>query len=78
MLVGLSDVALGELPYPELFDVPPPAYLPALPGEFRTRQFVFEGFWYQASWTNAGGVDEFARWELRSLELVVMPPEPES
>lgn len=76
LLVELPTVDFDELVAPELFDVPPPAYLPALPGELRTRQFEFESFWYQASWTNAGGVDEFARWELRSLELVAVPPRP--
>ncbi|MGY6555558.1 MAG: hypothetical protein ACXIUM_13665 [Wenzhouxiangella sp.] len=70
LLVGLNIDHLDRLHTPQLFEVPPPAFRPVLPEETRARQFVFEGFWYRASWRNVGGPDEFARWRLNSFELV--------
>lgn len=73
LLAGLEPDHLAGLQAPQLFEVPPPAFLPMLPEETRSRQFVFDGFWYRASWRNVGGPDEFARWRLRSFELVADP-----
>lgn len=77
LLLGLQPDLLERLERPELFEVPPPAFLPVLPEELRTRQFEFEGYWYQASWFNRGGPDEYARWSLRSFELVALAPGPD-
>lgn len=73
LMAGLEADMLNLLERPQLFEVPPPAFLPVLPEELRTRQFEFEGFWYRASWLNGGGPDEFASWALRSFELVADP-----
>jgi len=73
LLETLQPEDVEGLEMPELFEVPVPALLPVLPQEIRTRQFMFRDFWYQASWFNEGGPDEYARWSLRSFELVARP-----
>ncbi len=74
LLAAIDRDRVPELILPVLVDVPPPAYLPAVPDELRGRSFRMDGFWYQARWLNAGGVDEDAEWALRSYELVAEPP----
>ncbi len=64
---------LDDLTEPVLFEIPPPDFLPIMSTEVRNRQFEFEDYWYQASWINDGGPDEFARWTLRRFELVMQP-----
>ena len=73
LLARLKPEHLHALEEPELFEVPPPGFLPALPDELRGRQFEIGSFWYQARWRNEGGLDEDARWALRSFELVARP-----
>lgn len=73
LLASLEVEDLEALEEPELFEVPAPAFLPAWPEELRARQFSIGSFWYQARWFNAGGLDEEARWALRSFELVAHP-----
>jgi hypothetical protein len=73
LLSSLHADDLEHLETPDLFEVPPPDFLPAWPGELRVRQFEIESFWYQASWINEGGPDDYARWSLRSFELVAQP-----
>ncbi|TVR96525.1 MAG: hypothetical protein EA418_05305 [Wenzhouxiangellaceae bacterium] len=73
LLAGIDRDRVADLKLPELFEVPPPDYLPALPGELRGRRFSLGGFWYQARWINDGGVDENASWALRSFEVVAVP-----
>lgn len=73
LLADLRPDQLRRLEPAELFEVPEPDFLPILPEEIRSRQFEFRGYWYRASWFNAGGPDEFARWALRSFELVAQP-----
>lgn len=73
LLLALNAELLSRLERPELFEVPPPGFLPVLPEELRSRQFEFHGYWYQASWINTGGADEYASWALRSFELVAAP-----
>ncbi|TVS13477.1 MAG: hypothetical protein EA419_01725 [Wenzhouxiangella sp.] len=74
LLATLRAEDLEALEEPELFEVPAPAFLPAWPEELRARQFSIGSFWYQARWFNDGGLDEDARWALRSFELVARPP----
>jgi hypothetical protein len=73
LLASIDRDRLPELLLPDLFDVPPPDYNPALPEELRSRSFTHDGFWYEVRWFNAGGVDDRARWALRSYELVALP-----
>lgn len=73
LLASIDRDRLPELVLPDLFDVPPPTYNPALPEELRSRRFTHDGFWYEVRWFNAGGVDDRARWALRSYELVALP-----
>lgn len=73
LLAALTPERLGALEEPELFEVPPPGFLPALPDELRGREFSIGSFWYQARWRNDGGFDEDALWALRSFELVAEP-----
>jgi len=73
LIAGLDRNAVSRRPLPELVDVPPPAFLPAFPGEERGRSFEFEGYWYGARWVNDGGLDLNAEWSLRSYELVALP-----
>ncbi len=73
LLASIDRERLPELPLPDLFDVPPPDYNPALPEELRSRRFTHDGFWYEVRWYNAGGVDDRARWAIRSYELVALP-----
>lgn len=73
LLETLQPEDIEGLEIPELFEVPAPAFLPVWPDEIRTRQFLFGDFWYQASWFNQGGPDEYASWSLRSFELVARP-----
>jgi hypothetical protein len=75
----LSDYDPGwveRLRIPDLFEVPPPDYLPAVPEEVRSRRFVWQGYWYEARWFNSGGVDEDAVWSLVSYDLVALEPPP--
>ncbi len=65
---------ISDINPPELFEVPPPSFLPALPEELRSRQFNIDQFWYQARWINVGGFDQDAQWALHSFELVAKPP----
>jgi hypothetical protein len=65
---------IADIHPPELFEVPPPGFLPALPEELRSRQFDIDQFWYQAHWINLGGFNEDAQWALRSFEMVAKPP----
>ncbi|AKS40684.1 hypothetical protein [Wenzhouxiangella marina] len=65
---------LERLPLPDLFEVPPPGYNPAVPGEVRSRRFTWQGYWYEARWINSGGVDDDAEWSLVSYDLVAQPP----
>lgn len=73
LLRNLNRSMLESLHLPELFDVPPPDWNPAVPGEYRSRRFTYEGFWYEARWINRGGLDGRADWALRSYELVALP-----
>jgi hypothetical protein len=76
LLQELAPEQIRDIEPPDLFEVPPPGFLPALPEELRARQFDIDRFWYQASWFNDGGFNEDARWVLRSFELVARPPRP--
>ncbi|MEN1728944.1 MAG: hypothetical protein AAGJ52_10950 [Pseudomonadota bacterium] len=68
-----------RLRIPDLFEVPPPDYLPVVPDEVRSRRFVWQGYWYEARWFNSGGVDIDADWSIVSYDLVALPPpEPEA
>lgn len=69
---GLGD-RLRLLPEPELFEVPPPDFNPALPEEQRSRRFSHDGFWYEVRWENVGGVDDRARWALLGYSVVALP-----
>jgi hypothetical protein len=73
LLANLDRDALAERPLPELVEIPPPAFLPALPGEQRGRSFELEGYWYAARWVNTGGLDTNAEWTLSRYELVALP-----
>ncbi|TVQ35954.1 MAG: hypothetical protein EA370_08855 [Wenzhouxiangella sp.] len=73
LLAALDRDRIADLEMPVLIDVPPPTYFPMVPDELRGRRFTMDGFWYQARWINDGGVDEDARWALRSYELVAVP-----
>ena len=73
LLAAIDRDRVPDLVLPVLIDVPPPSYLPAVPDELRGRSFRMDGFWYQARWINAGGVDMDASWALRSYELVAEP-----
>lgn len=73
LLAVLRPEHIAGLDKPELFEVPPPEFTPIMPEEIRTRQFLYGDFWYQASWFNEGGPDDYARWSLRSFELVARP-----
>lgn len=77
LLNAVTVADIQGLQGPELFEIPAPSFLPVWPGEVRTRQFMFGEFWYQASWSNEGGPDEFATWRLRSFELVAAPKQRE-
>ncbi len=77
LLAALSPNLIQGLGQAELFTFPAPSFLPVWPGEVRTRQFILEQFWYQSSWFNQGGPDEFASWQLRSFEMVAAPKEPD-
>ncbi len=72
LLAGMERDHVPELTMPELFDVPAPAWLPALPGELRSRRFDFEGFWYEARWINESTMVDDPHWALRSYELVAV------
>lgn len=74
LLAEFSPDWLAEMELPELIDVPPPDYNPAVPEELRSRRFTYEGFWYEARWFNSGGVDDEAAWSLISYDLVVLDP----
>lgn len=73
LLAGIDRNNLPELLMPDLFEVPPPSWNPAMPEELRSRRFTHAGFWYEVRWYNAGGIDDNARWALRSYELVALP-----
>lgn len=73
LLASLDRDALPERSLPELIDVPPPTFLPAFPGEHRGRSFAYEGYWYEARWTNTGGLDLNAEWTLSRYRLVALP-----
>jgi len=75
LLSAFSPAWLEEMELPELIDVPPPHYNPAVPEELRSRRFTYEGFWYEGRWFNSGGVDEDAAWSLISYDLVVLDPD---
>ncbi|MFP4209033.1 MAG: hypothetical protein ACLFSC_10270 [Wenzhouxiangella sp.] len=77
LLAELEADRIGHIEPPELFEVPPPDFLPVLPEELRARQFDLGQFWYLARWVNTGGFDQDARWALRSYELVARAPEPQ-
>lgn len=77
LLAALAPEQVRDIEPPELFEVPPPGFLPAFPEELRGRQFDIGQFWYQARWFNDGGFDQDARWALRSFELVARPPQPQ-
>ncbi len=72
LLAGMEREKVPELSMPELFDVPAPAWLPALPGELRSRRFSFGGFWYEARWVNVSTITDDPEWALRSYELVAV------
>jgi hypothetical protein len=72
LLAGMEREQVPELSMPELFDVPVPSWLPALPGEHRSRRFSFQGFWYEARWINKSTMVDDPRWALRSYELVAV------
>lgn len=65
---------VDRLNLPDLFEVPPPDYNPAIPEEVRSRRFVWQGYWYEARWFNSGGVDDAAAWSLVSYDLVAEEP----
>jgi hypothetical protein len=67
---------VDRLRLPDLFEVPPPDYNPAVPDEIRTRRFAWQGYWYEARWFNSGGVDDAASWSLVSYDLVAEEPPP--
>jgi len=67
---------VDRLGLPDLFEVPPPDYNPAVPNEIRTRRFVWQGYWYEARWFNSGGVDDASFWSLVSYDLVAEEPPP--
>lgn len=73
LLADFSPDWLAAMELPELIDVPPPDYNPAVPEELRSRRFTYEGFWYEARWFNSGGVDDDAVWSLISYDLVAKP-----
>jgi len=79
LLKSYSPDWVERLTLPDLFEVPPPDYNPAVPDEVRSRRFVWQDYWYEARWFNSGGVDDDAEWSLLSYDLVAQePPEPES
>lgn len=65
---------VNRLRLPDLFEVPPPDYNPAVPDEVRSRRFDWQGYWYEARWFNSGGIDDAARWSLVSYDLVAEEP----
>jgi len=65
---------VDRLKLPDLFEVPPPDYNPAVPEEVRSRRFVWQGYWYEARWFNSGGLDDAADWSLVSYDLVAEEP----
>ncbi len=78
LLTSYSPDWVERLRLPDLFEVPPPDYNPAVPDEVRSRRFVWQGYWYDVRWFNIGGVDDDAEWELVSYDLVALePPSPE-
>ena len=70
LLADLDRDTVPDRLVPELIDVPPPDYTPAIPGERRNRRFTADGYWYEARWINEGSFDERASWRLRSYQLV--------
>jgi len=65
---------VDRLSLPDLFEVPPPDYNPAVPDEVRSRRFVWQGYWYEVRWFNSGGIDDAAEWSLVSYDLVAEEP----
>jgi len=74
LLADYDPAWLDRLELPDLFEVPPPDYNPAVPDEIRARRFTFAGYWYEARWYNSGGVDDDAVWSLISYDLVALEP----
>ena len=72
LLQSMDRGQVADFIVPELVEVPPPSFIPALPGELRSRRFAYQGYWYKARWINDGGLDDRAHWTLRSYELVAL------